>query len=90
MSSGGGRVGNTAYQLTMWTVNASPPSENRWKAWTEPDLNTGVIPLALGSPETFRRIGHSVLTLLIAFVGGVLARWISAERRSDGPGGASL
>ncbi len=57
---------------------AVPPVPSRWEVWTMDDRNTGIGMLAgsvvMASPETFRRIGHSLLTPLLAALGGWHAR----------------
>jgi hypothetical protein len=76
---------------------SSAPSDPR-ADWTEPDRGTGVGvrigQVALVSPEPFRRIGHSLLTLLIGILGGVFARFryaalARAEERTGEPAGAT-
>jgi hypothetical protein len=51
--------------------------ESQWSALTKPDHVTGVdlqVSLfTLASPEAFRRIGHSLLTLIFALLGGLYA-----------------
>ena len=60
----------------------SEPS--RWAAWTAPDRSTGegesIGSVSLISPATFRRIGHSLFCLILAFAGGVLARHLDSTR----------
>jgi hypothetical protein len=57
---------------------AGPTPKTAWAAWSEPDRTSGVGlqvgNLALASPETFRRVGHAFLTLLLAALGGLYAR----------------
>jgi hypothetical protein len=81
-----------ALKLRLDQVSSAP--SDRWTAWTEPDRSSGVGQVALVSPEPFRRIGHSLLTLLIGILGGVFARlryaalaW--AEERTGEPAGAA-
>jgi hypothetical protein len=61
----------------MWVLPpASPPGG--LAAWTAPDRSIGVGyrigSIALGSSEAFRQIGHSLMALLVATIGGVFAR----------------
>jgi hypothetical protein len=55
-----------------------PVPTNRWAAWTEPERDEGVgYPIGsirLVSSEPFRQIGHSLIILLFAAVGGVYGR----------------
>lgn len=55
-----------------------PPEPSRWAIWTEADrssgLGTTVGNVYLTSPEPYRRIGHSLLTLLFAGLAGLFAR----------------
>jgi hypothetical protein len=72
--------------LHTWTfptyvanVQVTPsPSVQPWTAWTEPDRTVGVGyqigTVSLCSSEAFRRIGHSMFTLLVAVLGGTFAR----------------
>jgi hypothetical protein len=74
--------------IAMGTVD-SPPPVSRWTAWTTPDRGTGVgYPIGtigLVSSEPFRQIGHSLLTLLFASLGGLYARRRFDADRTDGP-----
>jgi hypothetical protein len=58
------------------TLFGSPP-RTQWAEWTEPDRATGVglqvSKITLVSPETFRSIGHSLFTLVLAALGGLYA-----------------
>jgi hypothetical protein len=51
---------------------------SRWSTWNEPGRAIGVNyqigNVILISPEAFRQIGHSLVTLLLAVLGGVYAR----------------
>jgi hypothetical protein len=71
---------NRAIQQLL--VLSGPTPEDQWAAWTEPDRISGVGlqvgNLALVSPETFRRIGHSLLMLVFAALGGIYARRLHA------------
>jgi hypothetical protein len=84
-----GGPGMTAAVLAQ-VVAGSPPAAptTRWDAWTVPDRADGVGyqvgQLALASTAPFRRIGHSLLTLLIAALGGCYARYRFA---AEGGGG---
>jgi hypothetical protein len=71
--------GNNAYNELVQQLLAlsGPQPRSQWSAWTEPD-RTGGVGLQVGgltvaSPETFRRIGHSLLTLVLAALGGLYA-----------------
>jgi hypothetical protein len=59
---------NVAYVQTTPSPPV-PPSV----AWTEPDRTIGGT-VSLSSSEAFRRIGHSMFTLLVAVLGGMFAR----------------
>ena len=52
--------------------------ESRWSAWTKSDRDIGVGyqigSVSLVSSNAFRQIGHSLVTLLAAVLGGVYAR----------------
>jgi hypothetical protein len=54
------------------------PVSSDWTTWWEPDRKSGANlrlgNFALVSPETFRRIGHSLFTLVLAALGGLYAR----------------
>jgi hypothetical protein len=64
-------------EVLALSLSGSPPKA-AWAAWTEPDRASGaglqVGGLALASPETFRRIGHCLLMLVFAALGGLYAR----------------
>jgi hypothetical protein len=68
----------------------SPP-RTQWAEWTEPDRTTGlglqVSKITLVSPETFRSIGHSLFTLVLAALGGLYAgvRYTGTPRGGDAP-----
>ncbi len=55
-----------------------PPDHGRWAVWTEPDRTSGlgaaVGSVMLSSPEPYRLIGHSLITLVVAALGGLYAR----------------
>ena len=57
---------------------APPAPESRWAAWSAPDRTNGIGyaigTVSLVSSEAFRQIGHSLVTLLAAVLGGVYAR----------------
>jgi hypothetical protein len=68
-------------QLAAMGVGAAPAPptlESRWAAWSEPDRTNGlgypIGTVSLVSSEAFRQIGHSLVTLLAAVVGGTYAR----------------
>ena len=66
----------------------APAPTSRWSAWAAPDHtggNTTVGGVPLVAPETFRRIGHSLWTLLVAALGGVFARARYDARDGDRP-----
>lgn len=54
------------------------PEPGRWAVWTEPDRDSGVGAAVggvfLASPWPYRLIGHSLLTLVVATMGGLYAR----------------
>lgn len=88
-SMGGGMPGGSP---GMGGPGWSPPPEpGRWQVWTEEDRGSGLGAIAgsvvLASPETFRRIGHSILTILLAGLGGWYARsrFDRREREAIGP-----
>jgi hypothetical protein len=60
------------------TVTLPQLPTSQWAAWTEPDRRVGVgFPIGtvlLCSSEAFRRIGHSLFTLVAAVMGGTFAR----------------
>jgi hypothetical protein len=60
------------------TAPASPSVDSRWEAWNAPDRTIGVGyqigSVSLVSSDTFRQIGHSIVTLLLAMLGGAFAR----------------
>jgi hypothetical protein len=66
--------------------SSPPPSPpvTRWVAWTTPDRTTGVGyqvgSVSLVSPESFRQVGHSLLTLLFAALAGLYARHLYEAR----------
>jgi hypothetical protein len=57
---------------------------SRWEVWTEPEWASDGVRVSrrvvLVSSEPFRRIGHSLLTLLVAFTVGVVTGRCSALR----------
>jgi hypothetical protein len=60
-----------------------PPTA--WALWTTPDERrsftmTRVGQITLSSPEPFRRIGHSIISLLVAALGGLTARYLFSTR----------
>jgi hypothetical protein len=69
--------GSPTWHLTRSQVSPSPRVPP-WTAWTEPDRTIGVGyqigTVSLNSSEAFRRIGHSMFTLLVAVLGGMFAR----------------
>jgi hypothetical protein len=73
-------------------VSPSPPT-TPWAAWTEPDRTVGVGyrigPVSLRSSEAFRQIGHSMVTLVVAILGGTFARRRYRNRDSEMPGSQS-
>src|SRR5205823_170712 len=62
------------------------PGPSRWADWTEPDrargVNTRIGRVVLAAPETFLRIGHSLIGLVGAVAGGWVGRRLF-DRRSD-------
>lgn len=54
------------------------PDPGRWAVWTEPDRGSGVGAtigsIYMTSPEPYQLIGHSLLTLVVAALGGLYAR----------------
>lgn len=67
----------------------SPGKLSRWEVWTEPEWDSDGARvgrrLALVSSEPFRRIGHSLLTLLVAFTVGVVTGRFSALHEAHPP-----
>jgi hypothetical protein len=60
-------------------IPPAPPSvDSRWAEWNAPERTIGVGyqlgSITLVSPDTFRQIGHSIVTLLLAMLGGAFAR----------------
>jgi hypothetical protein len=88
---GGTLNGNTGMaMMTMMggmygTPVPAPAPTSRWAAWTEPERDEGVGhqigSIRLVSSEPFRQIGHSLVILLFASLGGVYAR----HRFREGP-----
>lgn len=59
---------------------ATVPGQNAWAAWTELDVRQpwqGTL-----TPASFYRIGHSLLSLLTAVIGGLIALRIAQRDRS--------
>jgi len=69
--------GQVVWQVQMG-AGAPPAPASRWAAWSEPDRSIGLgYPIGtvnLVSSEAFRQIGHSLVTLLAAVMGGTYAR----------------
>jgi hypothetical protein len=77
---------DTGTEMAMMSMMSRKPGSpvpalvpmSRWAMWTEPERFEGVGytigVIRLVSPEPFRQIGHALLILLFAFVGGVYAR----------------
>jgi hypothetical protein len=67
----------TAALPSMWVLPAAPQPAGL-AAWAAPDRSIGVGyrigSIALASSEAFRQIGHSLMALLVATMGGVFAR----------------
>lgn len=59
---------------------AAVPAQNAWAAWTELDVRQPG--QATMTPASFYRIGHSLLSLLAAVVGGLIALRIAERDRS--------
>jgi len=59
-------------------VAPAPAPESRWSIWNEPDRVVGVGyqigTITLVSSDAFRQIGHSLVTILLAALGGLYAR----------------
>jgi hypothetical protein len=74
----GDRDLGAAAALALLYNGSLPPTPTRWAAWTEVDRSDGVGyqigRFSLVSTAPFRRIGHSLLTLVLAGLGGVYAR----------------
>ena len=91
---GGGSTVVTSQPWLQAVASASPPPAppTRWAAWTEPDRGGGAVvqvgQMGLVSPEPFRRIGHSLVTLLAAWVGGAYARSRSGRETGTPRGSA--
>jgi hypothetical protein len=70
-----------AWTFPVVTFAQQPPPQSiqRWTAWNQPDRTVGVGyqigTVSLCSSEAFRRIGHSMFTLLVAVLGGTFARY---------------
>jgi hypothetical protein len=71
----GGGPGSAPFQIPF--VGSTSP----WGTWTEVDL--GQLSAGLSTPSAFYRIGHSILSLVAALVGGAIAR--AAARRNEQP-----
>jgi hypothetical protein len=76
-------IGNTGTGMAMmggWssTPVPAPAPTSRWAAWTETERSDGVGyqigSIRLVSSEPFRQIGHSLMILLFAALGGIYAR----------------
>lgn len=82
-------VGSTYYAVPP----PQPPTVPRWAAWTQPDRTVSVgYPIGtvqLSSSEAFRQIGHSMCTLLVAFLGAAFARHRYRISMMDRPGSQS-
>jgi hypothetical protein len=77
MGSNGGN--SVRKRISRTKAVASPPSTmSRLSAWNEPDRAAGdgyqLGNVSFVSSEAFRQIGHSLVTLLVAALGGVYAR----------------
>lgn len=59
---------------------AAVPSQNAWTAWTEIDVRQPW--QGTSTPASFYRIGHSLLSLIVAVVGGLIALRITERDRS--------
>jgi hypothetical protein len=88
---GGGGIGGG--MGGMRGVLATPP-RSRWAIWTEPERSyrggrgqrisaVWVGNVVLASPESFQRIGHSLLTLVVALIGGIVTRSCFVPRQSS-------
>jgi hypothetical protein len=62
------------------------PGASAWDHWTKPDYNTGALPIDFSvrfSSVSFRKIGHSLATLLAATLGGIFVRWRYEENSKE-------
>jgi hypothetical protein len=68
----------TTVPVFTFAQQPPPPSIRPWTAWTEPNRTIGVGyqigTVSLCSSEAFRRVGHSMFTLLVAALGGMFPR----------------
>jgi hypothetical protein len=79
----GGPTGNP-YQGATFSLSGSPPANNQLTTVRLWDATTGKL---LGGPsgtsENFLRIGHSLLALVMAFLGGGLSRWMYDKNQTS-------
>jgi hypothetical protein len=72
------RGGDARNRAGGGTVARSQAQESRWTAWNKPDriVDVGyrIGTVSLVSSDTFRQIGHSLVTILVAVLGGAYAR----------------
>ncbi len=78
-------TGATVGPPTLTSVPA--PAMSAWDYWTKPDRRLSeIFPLEFASfsSKSFRQIGHSLLALLAATLGGVFVRWRYEEYSRKG------
>jgi hypothetical protein len=74
--------GESSFNTTVSPYSSSPvfPTPSYVRIW---DPATGKILTAGGATENFIRIGHSLLALLLAFLGGHLSRYLYRRGRAE-------
>jgi hypothetical protein len=86
-SNGGGGATSRGTQTLALTVSANPSTtggSGSARVWTV--VNNGLLSGWGSSLENFVKIGHSLLSLTLAWFGGVLSRWLwRRARRAEVP-----
>ena len=86
-------LGNISLTSNSGPLRFITPPRSPWADWTEPDRTVGVGyqigTVSLRSSVAFRQIGHSVFTLLVAVLGGTLARYRYRDSGGEKSGLAS-
>jgi hypothetical protein len=85
--SGVAASGTGSFTSSTIIVQTASPAPTVWESWSTPVRLTRqwAAPWTgpLEAPDTFRYIGHSVVSLLFAALGGVIARWLYGRAERD-------
>jgi hypothetical protein len=83
------KPGTGGYQTFAFSGTGSSPALGAPVAVQVLNANTGAVLIgSSGTTENFLRIGHSILALVFAYVGGHFSRWLFARGRTATSGGA--